>query len=1078
MTASPDASAALDPSGTPADALGAPAGAKTSLAPAPDASAPPPGAGGPGAPATGGWHERLTQALGQPVPDAETPRGALGLQFELRVLVPRTSENWNGPPTRALPKPGTEAAAAPEAVAQPQLVRLGARPTMRTARGWARGSLTWANVGHHSARLGLDPDQQRWFRQFHALYRAAEPIAVGTDPNWVLLEDFASPALWSLLEHAATLGIEFVGARAPVSVTLGSRATLALDVRETQRGDLTVAPTLTIDGERVAVADAGAVGTHGIYVAGRGTDRAIRLAPVESDLGRHELALLRPSAAAWPISVPAADRDAFVHEAATRTAAGVRLTSTDGSVTLPEPAPAPVTLRVTVKTRDRIALSWHPPGRRAPGAPRSQTPEPPLAERLPPAVTASDLWPADWDATALTGAVPAPAELHAADSAAFATELLPQLYELPGIDVQVAGTLPRYRALTEPPVLTVTEIPSETTDWFDMGVIVTIEGRTVPFGPLFQALATGKRRLLLADGGYLQLNHPAFAPLLDLIAEAQDLNEWEAGLRVPPHQVPRWADFLDQAEDSAAARHWRALVRAVTRDTPGETPIPETVTATLRDYQRDGFHWLAYLWRHRLGGILADDMGLGKTLQCLTLIAHAITEPGTRGPFVIVAPTSVMTNWAAEARTFVPSLRVRVRSATTQASGRSVRDDALAADVIVTSYALFRLDAAEYMREATAHGAGLAGLILDEAQFAKNANARANELARDLPVAWKLAVTGTPMENSLRELHALCQIVAPGLFPSRRAFEERFVRPIERPAPGISEGIGAGSGPGLQQGLRERRTSELRQRIRPFLLRRTKDLVAAELPEKHEQVIEVTLSAEHQELYEVYLQRERQKLFGLIDDLDRQRFIVFRSLTLLRMLALDAALIDDDYDGLPSAKLEVLVEQAVALAAEGRRALVFSQFTSFLARAERALNAAGVRTVLLDGSTRHRDRVIGSFRRGDADVLLISLKAGGVGLNLTEADTVFLLDPWWNPASEAQAVDRAHRIGQDTPVRVVRLIAVGTIEEKVVRLQQRKRGVFASVIDADGAFSQAIGPAELRAILGDMDPENTDETDL
>ncbi|KAM9862596.1 DEAD/DEAH box helicase [Leucobacter sp. BZR 635] len=238
-------------------------------------------------------------------------------------------------------------------------------------------------------------------------------------------------------------------------------------------------------------------------------------------------------------------------------------------------------------------------------------------------------------------------------------------------------------------------------------------------------------------------------------------------------------------------------------------------------------------------------------------------------------------------------------------------------------------------------------------------------------------------------------------------------------------------------------------------------------------MLEIELDPAHRELYDVFLQRERRKLFGLIRDpdfdrvLDRKRFTVFRSLTLLRMLALDASLIDPQYEGLPSAKLDALTEHATALSGEGRRTLVFSQFTSFLDRARARLEAAGVRTVTLDGSTRNRDAVIAQFRRGDADVFLISLKAGGIGLNLTEADTVILLDPWWNPASEAQAIDRTHRIGQDRHVHVIRMIAAGTIEEKVLELQRRKQALFAAVIDDEQLFAQSITAADIRELLGD-----------
>ena len=241
--------------------------------------------------------------------------------------------------------------------------------------------------------------------------------------------------------------------------------------------------------------------------------------------------------------------------------------------------------------------------------------------------------------------------------------------------------------------------------------------------------------------------------------------------------------------------------------------------------------------------------------------------------------------------------------------------------------------------------------------------------------------------------------------------------------------------------------------------------IAADLPDRQEQTLAVELSPEHRAVYDRYLQLERQKVLGLVDDLDRQRFIVYRSLTLLRMLALDASLIDPALAGVPSAKTDALVEQIADVVAEGHRALVFSQFTSYLGLVAERLAAAGVAHAYLDGSTTRREEVVDGFRTGDAPVFLLSLRAGGTGLNLTEADYVFLLDPWWNPAVEQQAVDRAHRIGQHRTVMVYRLIAAGTIEEKVVALQRRKAALVDAVVDDGDLFGAAVTAAEVRELL-------------
>jgi SNF2 family DNA or RNA helicase len=261
------------------------------------------------------------------------------------------------------------------------------------------------------------------------------------------------------------------------------------------------------------------------------------------------------------------------------------------------------------------------------------------------------------------------------------------------------------------------------------------------------------------------------------------------------------------------------------------------------------------------------------------------------------------------------------------------------------------------------------------------------------------------------------------------------------------------------------RLRQLQRRIRPFLLRRTKEAVAAELPPKQEQVLEVELTPKHMRIYQTYLQRERQKVLGLIDDLDRNRFTILRSLTLLRRLSLDPALVDEAHEGVPAAKVDLLLDDLTELVAEGHRALVFSQFTSFLGRIRARLEQAGVPYAYLDGATTHRDQAVARFTDGDAPVFLISLKAGGFGLNLTEADYCFVLDPWWNPASEAQAVDRAHRIGQSRKVMVYRMVAKDTIEEKVMALKARKAELFGSVFGDGEVGGAGLTADEIRDLL-------------
>ncbi len=584
------------------------------------------------------------------------------------------------------------------------------------------------------------------------------------------------------------------------------------------------------------------------------------------------------------------------------------------------------------------------------------------------------------------------------------------------------------------------------TDWFDLGVAVTVGGREVPFAELFAALAAGWQHLLLPDGTWLALDRPELAALARLIDEARALQDRPDGpLRISRFQAGLWEELAALGEVSDQARAWQRQVQGLlSAAAAGQAAPPAALSTLLRPYQREGFGWLAFLWEHGLGGILADDMGLGKTLQALALLCHARqSQAAPAPPFLIVAPTSVLSNWAAEARRFTPDLAVVTIGDTLARRGVPLSDAIAGADAVVTSYTLLRLDFECY------GAAPWSGLILDEAQYVKNYQSRAYQCARRLPAPFKVAITGTPMENNLMELWSLLSITAPGLFPNPDRFRRYYARPIEK------------------QGDTEL-LARLRRRIRPLIKRRTKEQVAAELPARQEQVLEVELHPRHRTLYLTHLQRERQKVLGLLDDVSRNRFTILRSLTMLRQLSLHAGLVDDSHADVPSAKIEALLEQISDVAGGGHRALVFSQFTRFLRIARDRLAAAGVECCYLDGTTANRAAVLRQFKAGTAPVFLISLKAGGFGLNLAEADYCFLLDPWWNPATEAQAVDRAHRIGQTRTVMVYRLIASGTIEEKVMALKARKADLFNSVLDAGRPFSSTLDAEDIRALFGDQ----------
>ena len=967
----------------------------------------------------------------------------LAVRFELREFVPRNRHRWNGPLTMAVKTMPVRGLGRQH--------RLAGRPVARTGRGWAQGSLTWSNLPHQQNRLQLDPTHHRWCCEFGALYRAVAPTNPTRDADWVFLDDFGNPALWTLLDQAAAHGVALLGSGPTGLLRRSSNATVTLNATGGDSG-ITLASRLVVEGVVMPTTGARPIGRHGVYaVAG---DNTITVAPTSATLTAEQVGLLGTDGVPT-VSIPGSEVDEFFGTYLPGLRRGLEVSSADGSVVLPEPPPAVLLISVTHVPRHVVELTteWDDRG----GGRRPSLAELGVSGLLPNVLTEPEAEPAR------------PVRLQDVDAAEFVTTVLPTLARLSGVRVEVHGQSPNYRELTGTPQLAISVVPAEKADWFSLGVTVTVAGRVIPFTQLFTALARGRRTLLLVDGSYLSLRHPALQELSDLIAESLDLEEWEPLPTLSRHQmVTIWPDFEDLAEESAAAAGWRALLVDLDPDTAIETAPPDGLRAILRPYQQTGFSWLAHLWRHRLGGILADDMGLGKTLQTLALIQHAKQHDRVVRPFLIVAPTSVVPNWPAEAARFAPGLTVRSMTGTESTGAVAIAELAADADILVTSYALLRLDFDAY--QAVATSTGWAGLVLDEAQFVKNPTAAIHLCALELSVPFKLAITGTPLENSLTDLHALFSIVAPGLFPSAPKFQRRYVRPIEQPMVGIAGGVGAGTAPQVAERVRRERLAALRRRIRPFLLRRTKDRVAAELPVRQEQVLRVELGPEHRAVYDRYLQRERRKVLQLLDDEEKNnKFIMFRSLTLLRLLALHAGLVDTNHDGLPSTKLAALRDRLAGVIAEGHRALVFSQFTSFLGKVAAQLDRDGIRYAYLDGSTRNRRQVVDEFRKGTAPVFLMSLKAGGLGLNLTEADYVFLLDPWWNPAAERQAIDRTHRIGQTRNVLVYRLVAADTIEEKVMALQRRKATLFDVLFSGDAAdtdqFGHPLSPDDIRELF-------------
>ena len=470
---------------------------------------------------------------------------------------------------------------------------------------------------------------------------------------------------------------------------------------------------------------------------------------------------------------------------------------------------------------------------------------------------------------------------------------------------------------------------------------------------------------------------------------------------------------------------------------------PAGFRAELRDYQRFGLGWLQFLREFGFGGILADDMGLGKTIQAL---AHVLIEKQAGRldrPCLVVAPTSLLFNWRAEARRFAPDLEVLLvhgpgRRKVFSRIGRS--------DLVLTSYPLLLRDG-ERLATQQWHM-----VILDEAQTIKNPRARISRQVREFDARHRLCLTGTPLENRLEELWSQFDFLMPGLLGTQRDFRQRFAVPIERHEDGDRRDI-------------------LARRIRPFLLRRTKGEVAPELPAKSEIIRTVALQEDQQRLYErvrvMLHDRVRQAIRAR--GAERSRIVVLDALLKLRQVCCDPRLVKDieGAHSAGSAKLELLVDLLPELVAEGRRILLFSQFVSMLSLIEQTVTALGIDYVKLTGRTRDRQKVVERFQSGQVPLFLISLKAGGVGLNLTAADTVIHYDPWWNPATEDQATDRAHRIGQEQKVFVYRLLTEDTIEQKVAELQQSKRGLVEGLFGSGG--SKAISAEDIEALFAPLE---------
>ena len=572
-------------------------------------------------------------------------------------------------------------------------------------------------------------------------------------------------------------------------------------------------------------------------------------------------------------------------------------------------------------------------------------------------------------------------------------------------------------------------------DWFELdGKLHVDENLVLTLRQLLDLSKAAKGRFVqLADGQFLTLTRQFQKKLETLRAYAEDTKH---GLKVGALAGMALEDFIDEAGEVEADKQWKAQVTKLKKVRQSQPVVPATLQAELRDYQEEGFRWMMRLAAWGVGGCLADDMGLGKTIQTLgVLLARA-----DKGAALVVAPVSVCNNWFSECQRFAPSLRpIFYRGKDRQ----TLLDGLQPHDLLIASYGLLQQDveAFQNIRWTT--------IVLDEAQAIKNANTKRTQAVYQLQGDFRLVTTGTPIENHLGELWSLFRFLNPGLLFPQQKFSERFQTPIER-------------------GDDDKARQHLKKLVQPFMLRRTKNQVLQELPPRTEITLTVSLSDAEMALYEALRQQALERLTQETDEGENQHLQVLAEITRLRLAACHPQLAMPG-SALPSSKLQAFGELIIELRENQHKALVFSQFVKHLTLLREWLDGQGIHYQYLDGSTpmEQRKERVDAFQRGEGDIFLISLKAGGFGLNLTAADYVIHMDPWWNPAVEDQASDRAHRIGQQRPVTVYRLVAENTIEEKIVKLHAIKRDLADSLLEGSDASGKLSAKDMLEMIRGE-----------
>ncbi|HDR8110970.1 TPA: DEAD/DEAH box helicase [Bacillus cereus] len=546
------------------------------------------------------------------------------------------------------------------------------------------------------------------------------------------------------------------------------------------------------------------------------------------------------------------------------------------------------------------------------------------------------------------------------------------------------------------------------------------------------ALEEKRKYYRLANGSFLSLESKEFNEINQFIKESGIRKEFLHGeeVNVPLIRSVKWMNGLHEGNVLSLDDSVQELVENIQNPKKLKFAVPNTLNAEMRKYQVYGFEWMKTLAHYRFGGILADDMGLGKTLQSIAFIDSVLTEIREKKlPILVVSPSSLVYNWFSELKKFAPHIRAVIADGN-QAERRKILKDIMEFDVVITSYPLLRRDIRLYARP-------FHTLFLDEAQAFKNPTTQTARAVKTIQAEYRFGLTGTPVENSLEELWSIFHVVFPELLPGRKEFGDL-------------------------------RREDIAKRVKPFVLRRLKGDVLNELPEKIEHLQSSELLPDQKSLYAAYLAKLREETLKHLDKdtLRKNKIRILAGLTRLRQICCHPALFVDDYKG-SSAKFEQLLEILEECRSTGKRILIFSQFTKMLSIIGRELNRQAIPYFYLDGSTPAQDRVelCDRFNEGEGDLFLISLKAGGTGLNLTGADTVILYDLWWNPAVEQQAADRAYRMGQKNTVQVIKLVAQGTIEEKMHELQESKKNLIAEVIEPGEEKLSSITEEEIRDIL-------------